>query len=200
METSLLQATIAFASENAARYLATRESPRKENRLRLAQVYAFVAGDGLPFVIHLSSPQKFWHGLAEVVGHTDWKEDPRFVNKEAREKSYDLLSGLLSEIFKTGPRDHWLGLLEKHDVPAAPLMTLDEVFADPQVRHLGMEMELRHPKMGPVRLAGSGIRLSETPVRMEQAPPLLGEHTGDILEEAGLSREEIEALRQKGVI
>lgn len=200
VETSLLQASIAFGSENAARYLATGQTPRKENRLRLAQVYAFVAGDGLPFVIHLSSPQKFWHGLAEAVGHPDWKEDPRFVNKEAREKNYDLLSSLLSEIFKTGPRGHWLGLLETRDVPAAPLMTLDEVFADPQVRHLGMETELRHPKMGPVRLAGSGIRLSETPVRMEQAPPLLGEHTGEILEEAGLSRAEIEALRQKGVI
>jgi crotonobetainyl-CoA:carnitine CoA-transferase CaiB-like acyl-CoA transferase len=200
VETSLLQASIAFGSENAARYLATRQTPRKENRLRLAQVYAFVAGDGLPFVIHLSSPQKFWHGLAEAVGHPDWKEDPRFVNKEGREKNYDLLSGLLREIFQTKPRAHWLELLEAHDVPAAPLMTLDEVFADPQVRHLGMEVELRHPKMGSVRLAGSGIRLSETPVRIAEAPPLLGEHTGEILGEVGLSREEVAALRQKGVL
>ena len=200
VETSLLQASIAFASENAARYLATGQTPRKENRLRLAQVYAFVAGDGLPFVIHLSSPQKFWQGLADVVGHPDWKEDPRFVNKEAREKSYDLLSGLLREIFQTKPRAHWLELLEARDVPAAPLMTLDEVFADPQVRHLGMETELRHPKMGSVRLAGSGIRLSETPVRIADAPPLLGEQSDAILKEAGLPPEEIAELRQKGVI
>jgi formyl-CoA transferase len=200
VETSLLQASIAFGAENAARYFATGEAPRQASRLRLAQVYAFVAGDGLPFVIHLSSPQKFWHGLADVAGHPDWKEDPRFVNKEAREKNYDVLSGLLKEIFQASPRARWLGLLEEHDVPSAPLMTLDEVFADPQVRHLGMEVELRHPKMGPVRLAGSGIRLSDTPVRMELAPPLLGEHTGDILSEMGFSAEEIEELKRKRVV
>jgi len=163
-------------------------------------VYAFVAGDGLPFVIHLSSPQKFWHGLADAIGRPDLKNDPRFVDKEAREKNYDALSELLTEIFRTGPRADWLALLEAHDVPSAPLYTLEEVFADPQVRHLGMEVELRHPKMGPVRLAGSGVRLRETPVRMALAPPLLGEHTEEILLEAGLGREEIEALKGKGVI
>jgi len=200
VETSLIQASIAFAAENAARYLATRISPRRANRLRLAQVYAFVAGDGLPFVVHLSSPQKFWHGLAEAVGRPELKEDPRFVNKEAREKNYDALSELLTEIFRTGPRADWLSLLATRDVPSAPLLTLDEVFADPQVRHLGMEVELRHPKMGPVKLAGTGVLLSGTPVRMELAPPLLGEHTEEILLEAGLGREEIEALKGKGVV
>jgi len=200
VETSLLQAVIAFGSENAARYLASGEPPRRESRLRLAQVYAFVAGDGLPFVVHLSSPQKFWHGLAEAVGHPEWREDARFATKEVREKNYDRLSGLLGEIFRTEPRAHWLKRLEERDVPAAPLMTVEEVFADPQVRHLGMEVELRHPKQGVVRLAGSGVRLSATPARMDLAPPLLGEHTDAILGEAGLGLEEIEELKQKKVV
>jgi crotonobetainyl-CoA:carnitine CoA-transferase CaiB-like acyl-CoA transferase len=200
VETSLLQAVVAFGSENAARYLAGGEPPRRESRLRLAQVYAFVAGDALPFVVHLSSPQKFWQGLAEAVGHPEWKEDARFGTKEVREKNYAILSELLGEIFRTEPRAHWLKRLEERDVPAAPLMTVEEVFADPQVRHLGMEVELRHPTQGAVRLAGSGVRLSATPARMDLAPPLLGEHTDTILGEAGLGRDEIEELRRKGTV
>jgi crotonobetainyl-CoA:carnitine CoA-transferase CaiB-like acyl-CoA transferase len=191
---------VAFTCENAARYLATGDVPRRANRLHLAQVYAFVAGDGRPFVIHLSSPQKFWHGLAEAIGRPDLKEDPRFADREARIGNYEALKAILDETFRGGAREHWLGILDTHDVPSAPISSLDEVFRDPQVRHLGLEVRLAHPRKGPVRLAGSGIRLSATPVRMELAPPLLGEHTEEILMETGLSREAIEELRAKGVI
>ncbi|MBI3078995.1 MAG: CoA transferase [Deltaproteobacteria bacterium] len=200
VETSLLQATVAFGCENGARYFATGEVPRQESRLHLAQVYAFVAGDGRPFVIHLSSPQKFWHGLADAIGRPELKEDPRFADREARVKNYEALKQILEEIFRTDSRQHWLEILEKQDVPAAPIKTFDEVFQDPQVRHLGLEVELRHPRMGPVRLVGSGVRMSRTPPRMDLPPPVLGEQTEEILSGLGYGREAISELRGEGVI
>src|SRR5690606_10258176 len=95
VETSLLQATVAFIGENAARYFADGEVPDRAHRTRLAQVYAFVAGDGRPFVVHLSSPQKFFAGLARAIGRPELVADPRFADRAARVAHYDALHALL---------------------------------------------------------------------------------------------------------
>jgi len=200
VETSLLQATVAFGAENSVRYLATGVVPDHNTRVHMAQVYAFSAGDGLPFAIHLSSPQKFWHSLAEAVGRPELKDDPRFANKEARIKNYPALREILLEKFKTGSRDHWLSILEKCDVPSAPILNTKEVFEDPQVVHLGMLAEMIHPKMGKVKLVGSGIRMSETPPQMALPPPTAGEHTALILGALGYGEDSVAKLREKGVV
>ena len=200
VETSLLQATVAFGAENAVRYLASGMVPNQNTRVHMAQVYAFSAADHLPFVIHLSSPQKFWHSLAKAIGRPELKDDPRFVNKEARIKNYNALHGILLEKFATGPREQWLSLLEQHDVPSAPLLNLKEVFEDPQVNHLGMLVEMEHPRMGKVRLVGSGIRMSETPPQMHLPPPVAGENTEQILAELGYRVETVAELKKAGVI
>lgn len=200
VETSLLQATVAFVAENAARYFATGEVPDREHRTRIAQVYAFVAGDGLPFVVHLSSPQKFFEGLAKAIGRPDLIADPRFADRKARVEHYPELSALLAEKFRERPRDFWLEVLGEHDVPTAPLNNLKEVFEDPQVRHLGMEKVTRHPARGEVRLVGSAVRLSATPVVIEKPPPVLGEHTEALLRELGYGEEQVKRLRAAGAI
>jgi formyl-CoA transferase len=200
VETSLLQATVAFGAENAVRYLNSGVVPTQDTRVHMAQVYAFRAADGLPFAIHLSSPQKFWHGLAKAIGRPELKDDPRFVNREARIKNYDALHAILKEKFDSAGREHWLGELERHDVPAAPIYNLKEVFGDPQVQHLGMLVEMEHPKMGAIRLVGNGIRMSETPPRMTLPPPVGGEHTEEILKDLGYGEESLAQLRDKRVI
>lgn len=200
VETSLLQATVAFGGENAVRYLASGIVPNRNTRLHTAQVYAFSAADELPFVVHLSSPQKFWHGLASAIDRPELKDDVRFVNREARIRNYSALDEILKAKFKTGPRKMWLDLLEQHDVPAAPLLNLKEVFEDPQVAHLDMIKEMTHPKMGEVRLVGSGIRMSDTPPEMSLPPPTLSENTEEILKALGYSEESVTALRKKGVV
>ena len=200
VETSLLQAAVAFGAENAVRYLASGMIPDRNTRVHMAQVYAFTAADHRPFVIHLSSPQKFWHGLATAIGRPELKDDPRFVNKESRIKNYDALDAILSEKFATAPRDHWLDLLEQHDVPSGPLLNLKEVFEDPQVKHLGMLVEMTHPRMGKVHLVNSGIRMSETPPQMSLPPPTSGEQTEAILGTLGYSGESVASLRKKGVV
>jgi crotonobetainyl-CoA:carnitine CoA-transferase CaiB-like acyl-CoA transferase len=181
VETSLLAATIAFLGENAARYFETGKQPTRETRARSAQVYAFTAADGRGFIVHLSSPSKFWQGLTAVAGHPEWQEDPKFRTKKDRQENYHLLHEALTGVFRQRKREHWLDLLREHDVPSAPIYTLDEVFADPQVKHLGLKRELPHPKIGHVSLVGGGVTLSGTPAEIRSVAPAYGEHTDEIL-------------------
>ena len=181
VETSLLTATLSFLGENAARYFEEGKVPSRKTRTQTAQVYSFVAGDGKPFVIHLSSPPKFWKGLCKVAGHDEWFDDERFVDKTKRRANYDELEGLLAAVFKTETREHWLEQLLEEDVPSAPIYTLDETLDDPQIRHLGVIHEVPHPKVGSVKLVESGVRMSDTPPEIRTAAPLHGEHTEEIL-------------------
>ena len=95
VETSLLRATLSFISENAARYFETGVVPRRAYRTKTAGVFAFVDEAGLPFVTHLSSPERFWRGLLEVVGKPEWAQDLRFRNRNVRFENHDLLTDLL---------------------------------------------------------------------------------------------------------
>ncbi len=200
VETSLLRASVSFISENAARFFETGVVPRRATRTRTAGVFAFVDQDGLPFVIHLSSPEKFWRGLLDVVGKPEWAEDPRFRDRKGRTENHDLLSQMLQAIFRSGRRQEWLSRLQERDVPCAPLNTLDEVFEDPQVREYGFPIEVEHPRMGKMRLVGSGVDLSRTPPGVRLPPPILGEHTEEILEKSGYDKETVARLREKGVV
>jgi crotonobetainyl-CoA:carnitine CoA-transferase CaiB-like acyl-CoA transferase len=200
VETSLLRASVSFVSENAARYFETGHVPRRKHRTTTAGVFAFEDQDGLPFVLHMSSPDKFWLGLFDVVGKPEWSQDRRFNNRKGRIENYDALVGQLQPIFRGGRRDDWLGRLAEKDVPAAPINTLDEVFADPQVREYGFPIEIEHSKMGKMKLVGNAVDMSRTPPSIDRPPPMLGEHTDQILASLGYDNGEIASLREKGVI
>jgi crotonobetainyl-CoA:carnitine CoA-transferase CaiB-like acyl-CoA transferase len=181
VDTSLLEATVSFCGENAARFFENRKVPSRATRTHQAQVYAFVAGDGKPFVVHLSSPTKFWQALSRVAGRPEWLDDPRFATKDARGRHYDVLHGELAAVFKNDSRAAWLEKLQSEDVPAAPLNTLDEVFDDPQVKHLGLRQDVPHKRVGTIELVRNGLRMSATPPGIRSAAPELGEHTDEIL-------------------
>ena len=181
VDTSLLEATVSFCGENAARYFENGKVPNRATRTHQAQVYAFVAADGKPFVVHLSTPTKFWQALVDVAGRPEWLNDPRFASKELRGKHYDVLHAELSAIFRTDIRATWLAKLQAADVPAASLNSLDEVFDDPQVKHLEMRKDVPHARVGTVGLVRNGVRMSTTPPEIRSASPELGEHTEEIL-------------------
>ena len=200
VETSLMEASMAFIGRSIIQYFATGDVPDVESRGRTAGVYALLAGDGLPFVIHLSHLNKFFVSCAEAIGHPELADDPRFRDREDRLANYDELKALLQDIASTRPRQHWLDALGKHDVAHAPINRLDEVFEDPQVKHLDRIMELEHPKHGTIHTVRSGVNLSDTPFRVSALPPELGEHTAEILRELGLSQERIDQLEKGGTV
>ena len=200
VETSLLRASVSFVGENAARYFETGHVPRRKHRTTTAGVFAFEDRDGLPFVLHMSSPDKFWRNMFAVVGKPEWSDDARFNNRKARIENYDALVEQLTPIFRGGRREDWLRRLTEVDVPAAPINTLDEVFADPQVQTYGFPVEIEHPKMGKMKLLGNAVDMSRTPPSIDRPPPMLGEHTEDILTGLGFGRAAIADLRVKEVI
>ena len=200
VETSLLRASVSFVGENAARFFETGHVPRRKHRTTTAGVFAFEDRDGLPFVLHMSSPDKFWLGLFDVVGKPEWAQDARLNNRKSRVENYDLLVERLTPIFRSGRRDEWLKRLIEKDVPAAPINTLDEVFADPQVKTYGFPIEVEHPKMGKVKLVGNAVDMSRTPPSVDSPPPVLGEHTDEILNSLGYDAAALASLRNKGVI
>ncbi len=200
VETSLLRASVSFIGENASRYFETGEIPRRAHRTKTAGVFAFVDRDGLPFVLHMSSPDKFWRAMFEVVGRPEWALDPRFRDRKGRTQHHDELSTMLQAIFREGSREDWLGRLQANDVPSAPLNTLDEVFVDPQVKTYGFPIEVEHPRLGKVKMLGNAVDLSRTPPKIERPPPALGEHTEEILNSLGYSAGTIASLRTKSVI
>jgi crotonobetainyl-CoA:carnitine CoA-transferase CaiB-like acyl-CoA transferase len=188
VKTSLLRAGVSFAQEAATRYFTTGAAPTRETRVKSAQVFAFLAGDGLPFVVHLSSPPKFWEGLTDAIGKPELRSDPRFIDRTSRVTHYDELRGLLCEGFRSQPRETWLARLRAHDVPCAPIQSMVDVFEDPQVRAMGFPVRLTHPSQGQVRLSGSAVLLGATPVTYRTAPPVAGEHTDEVLRELGEAR------------
>jgi formyl-CoA transferase len=187
VDTSLLQASLSFLAENVSRYLNEGgKPPSRSTRTRQAQVYAFTDAAGAPFVIHLSSPAKFWQGLVRAVGRPELLDDPRFGSREDRIRHHDAIQEIFEQIFATGTRDEWIARLQAEDVPCAPLSSLADVMVDPQVQHLGMIQEVSHPERGTMRVLGSGISLSDTPTRLGPAP-VADEHATEILTEFGFA-------------
>jgi formyl-CoA transferase len=182
VETSLLESSIAFLAENAANFFeAGTKPPSRATRTRQAQVFTFVAADGKPFVVHLSSPPKFWEGMLTAAGAEAMATDERYKTREGRVKNYDALDAELGAIFRTEPRETWLERLRHNDVPCGPLNNFQEVFDDLQVEQLHLKRTLPHPKRGSVTVVGSPVRLSDTPVTITSAAPELGADTDHYL-------------------
>jgi formyl-CoA transferase len=188
VQTSLLESSIAFLAENAANFFeGTGASPTRATRTRLAQVFAFVASDGLPFVVHLSSPPKFWQGLIAATALHELATDERFSTRPARVKHYDALAEILKKTFASETREMWLERLRVNDVPCGAMNSFREVFDDTQVQLLGMKRTLPHPIRGAVDVVGSPVRLSDTPVTIATAAPELGADTDTYIRAKELS-------------
>ena len=200
VETSLLQSVVSFVQENAAGYFDSKRVPSRSTRPRGPQVHCFVASDGKPFVIHLSSPEKFWVGLTEAIGQPELQEDPRFTDRALRTQNYDDLHDILVEATSKAPRDQWISKLREHDVPCSALNTIPEVFEDPQVKALGMAIDLERPGATPVRVSGNPVKLSGTPPTYDLRPPLLGEHNEEVLRSIGYDADGIERLSKSAAI
>jgi crotonobetainyl-CoA:carnitine CoA-transferase CaiB-like acyl-CoA transferase len=139
--------------------------------------------------------------FCQVAACPEIATDPRFASNQDRVRNRDVLVPLLEGIMKTRRKSEWLPVLEAAKVPCGAINNLAEVFADPQVRERGMVHQWEHPLAGPIQLVGSPLKLGATPVRADGPPPLLGQHTEQVLAEVlGWNPERIAALRAKEVI
>lgn len=199
LEVSMLSAAIAFQPTAVADYLMEGEIADKSSRPHRSQSYAFLAADGLPLAVHLSTPQKFWRGLAETVGKPELVEDPRFATKGGRVKNYDALRDLLAEIFATRPRAEWLQLLKERDVPSGPIYTIAETLADAQVQHIEMVRTFGEAERA-LKLVGFPVKYGATSCEPGLPVPGLGEHTESVLGGLGYGEAELARMKAEGAI
>jgi crotonobetainyl-CoA:carnitine CoA-transferase CaiB-like acyl-CoA transferase len=199
VDASLLQVSLAFIESHVADYLNGGEPVSRENFPR-GRIYCFIPSDQRPLVVHLSGHQESWVGLVKATGRTDLLGDARFATRRGRWEHHYEIVAILQEEFCQKPRVYWLEALDANGVANSPIYTLEEVFQDPQIKHLGIPRVIHHPTMGSSRLIGSAVNLSHTPPQFIRPAPLLGEHTDEILMRFGYKKEAIEGLRARGVI
>ena len=200
VSSTLVGATLAFNTSAATSALAGEPPDGPTGRPRSSQTYGFTGSDGLPFIVHLSSPPKFWQGLARAAGRPELIEDPRFKARTDRRRNYDALHAELAPIFATQPRAHWLARLEAEEVPHGPMYDVREVFDDPHIQHMGMQIAIERPGRSTIRTVRSPLDYSDTPQPHPAPPPELGEHTEAVLSRAGYDAATIAGFREQGII
>lgn len=198
VEVSMLEATLAFATEPLGKLFASGKPVPFYSRAAASQSFLVTCQDGHRIALHLSSPEKFWKGLLKAISREDLLQ--KYPDRSARVSCYDDLALDLAQAFVTQPRSYWLALLEENDVPFAPERRLEELADDPQVQHLDVFYELHHPRYGKVRAAHRPVRYDGDNHSNFRPPPDLGEHTHEVLGAAGLGTEDMEKLAREGVI
>ena len=137
----------------------------------------------------------------KLMGRPEMARDERFAKNAARRRNRLELVGMLEEMFLTRPVREWVELIASAAIPCGPVNNIKEVFEDPQVRHRRMRVEIDHPLLGSTPVVANPIRYSATPIEYQIAPPMLGQHTREVLREfAHIEGEQFERLAQKGVI
>jgi formyl-CoA transferase len=200
VETSLVDAGVALSIWEATEYFSGRGVPQpmgSAHRMN-APYQAIRCADG--YITLGAASDRLFGRLCEVLEHPEWQELPEFADNESRVRHHDELATLIEAITVREPRAHWLALLEKNEIPCGPINDYAQVFADPQVVAREMVVEVEHPTLGRIRTLGSPIKMSATPLDVGRRAPRLGEHTDEVLTEAGLSASEMEALRRAGAI
>jgi crotonobetainyl-CoA:carnitine CoA-transferase CaiB-like acyl-CoA transferase len=197
IDLSLLDCGVAALSHYAQNYLVSgTPAPRRGNGgFGGIPSQAFRCADADIFVVASTASQ--WAALAGALGRPELAEDPRFATVSARIANRDLVLQCLESTFAQHPAAHWIGALEAADVPVSPVNSIDAVFDNPQVRHRGMRVAVDHPTAGSVDMIANPINRAAA----YTAPPLLGEHTDEILTQLlGKTPDEVEALRASGSI
>lgn len=198
VEVSMLEAMIAMACEPLAAMMATGQAPSLYGRAAMSQSYVVTCRDQRRIGLHLSSPEKFWRGLVAAIERPDLLA--AYPTRAERVERYPALAATLAEVFAGQDRDYWEPRLERHDVPFMPERRLDELADDPQVQHQGVFYEQVHPRHGALRAAHRPVRYDGDNRSDFRPPPDLGEHTAEVLREAGLSAQDLDILQQAGVV
>lgn len=200
IDMALLDTQVAMLANMASNFLASGKPPHRWGNAHpnIVPYQTFEAADG-HVIVAVGNDGQFAKFVA-IGGRPELAQDPRFAKNSDRVRNREVLVPILAEMVKARPRAFWVDRLEAGGVPCGPINRLDEVFANEQVASRGMRVDLPHPTAGTVPLVASPIKMSRTPPAVDRAPPLLGEHTDEVLASLGYDAEAIRGLRGRGVI
>lgn len=201
IDLALLDVQIACLANQASNFLAGGVVPKRMGNAHpnIVPYQDFPTADG-DVIVAIGNDAQFAKFCA-VAGHAEWASDERFATNPARVANRSVLIPMLRQATVARTTQAWVTALEQAGVPCGPINRIDEVFADPHVRERGVRITMDHAKAGSVDLVGNPIRLSATPVDYRRAPPMLGEHTGEVLADwLGMDPEAVAAARRRGVL
>ena len=195
VRTSLLEAQVAMLDFQAERWLLNQDVPQQagNNHPTGIPTGVFATKDG--HINIAATGTAIYQRFCAVMGQPHWETDDRFATPRARSIHRDALNAEIEAITRTRTSAEWISAFNEAGVPAGYIYAIDEVFADPQVRHLGMAAPAKHPALGEIELVAQPIKLSGAPFEVRSPTPELGEHTEEVLAEAGYDDDAIAALR-----
>ena len=201
VHTSLLEAQIAMMDFQAARWLIDGEVPPQAGNDHPTGIPMGVYRTADGAINIAAAGGVLWKRFLAVLERPELADDPRFATAEARSTHREALNALLNGITETRPSAHWIEAMNAAGVPCGPIYAVDETFADPQVRHLGIARPMAHPERGATRVVGQAVTLSKAPQLPEMRPtPAMGAHTAEILAELGYDEAAVADLRKRGAI
>jgi formyl-CoA transferase len=201
IDIALLDTIVAFGANQISNYFASGAVPRRWGNAHpnLLPYEVFPTADG--HLILGAGNDSQWASFCSAAGRHDLASDPRFRTMPDRIRNREALIPIIQGIMKTRANHDWIERLEAANVPCGPINSYKEVFEDPQVRHRGLKVEMPHPLAGSIAGVASPMRLSETPVTYDAPPPLLGQHTREVLASVlGLSGGELDRLAARKII
>jgi len=200
VHTSLLEVQIFMLDFQASRWLMDKEVAKQAGNDHPTGIPTgvFPTSDG--HINIAAASERVWERMCDALGHSEWKARPEYRTRKTRSDHRVQLNGEISEITKTKPSAHWVELMEEAGVPCGPIYSIDQVFADPQVQHLGMAAPVKMKTRGDTHIVNSAINFEGIKKKVRGATPEAGEHTNEILKTIGYSDADIAKLKTKGVI
>jgi len=200
IDVSLLDSQVAWLTYRAGAYFTSGEIPQPvgSGHSVIVPYQAFKAKD--VYINIAVGNDQLWEKFCKAVGLEKVMDDAKFATNAKRVENRGEIVKIISELIATRNGEEWLKIITDAGVPCGPIYTIDKIFADPQVLYRQMLKELDHPKAGKVRVTGIPVKLSDTPGEVETAPPVLGQHTQEILNELGYSDQDVEKLRQEKIV
>ena len=200
IDTSLVDAGLALSVWEVTDYFSSGQVPTALGTAhRMTAPYqAFKCADG--YITVGAANDRNFTKLARILGHPEWLIDTRFTADHQRVSHRSALAALIEAETSKEPMARWLTELEQAGVPCGPILDYEQALTTPQAIAREMTVDVEHPTLGPLRTLGTPIKMSSTPLNPKRRGPMLGEHTDDVLLEAGYSSDEIEQLRYAGAV
>jgi formyl-CoA transferase len=200
VQTSLLEVQVFMLDFQASRWLMQGEVAGQAGNDHPTGIPTgvFPTADG--FINIAASSGRLWERFADTIGKPEWKTHAKWGTQKGRSDDRGAINAAIGEVTRTMPAEHWIEMFEEAGIPCGPINTIDRVFADPQVQHLGLATAVSHPRLGDSHVVANPVNMSGLPRGVRSATAEAGAHTDEVLAELGYSAAEIAGMHAKGIV